>query len=850
MKPAWSQTIQTLLQELDVNPEHGLSVSEVESRLHKYGLNNIQARKKVSRLSLLFKQFHNPVIYVLVFAGVVAFALNEVLDGSAILAIVILNATIGFIQESKAEASIETLAAISSPKGRVLREGRVITVESENICPGDILILEAGDYVVADARIIQARQLATEEAVLTGESLPVDKTLKPLKEDVSLGDRTNMVFASTAISRGTGKALVVATARNTEIGRIADLMESAQNTETPLQKRLEGVSRRLLIAGILVIGLVVLIGLWSGQLWLEILMTALSLSVAAIPEGLPTVVTIALVVAVKRMSRKHALVRKMNAVETLGTADVICTDKTGTLTTGKMKVREVFPVEGQMDLLLKTMVICNNASLHAGGSGDTTEIALLEFAQNNGMDIPLIHENDQRVFEWSFESTRKRMSVAARDDDGITIYVKGAPEAILSRCQMSHNELQQTHEQVSMLSQKGMRVLALASKSEPEQDFTEAKLESIESQLTFLGLVAMADPPRAETIPAIKKCQRAGIRIIMITGDHPQTAASIGSELGIIPSGAKTLTGVELDKLSELELRQVVEEVSIYARVSPENKLNLVNALKANNHIVAMTGDGVNDAPALKTADIGVAMGKGGTEVARQASSLVLTDDNFATIVDAVEEGRAVNGNIKRTLQYLLSTNLAELIFILMSTILGWPVPLLPINLLWLNLVTDGLPSLALAAEPVHESFLEHSKRPSAGSFFDRAFYQEMALVGVLITIMSMGIYFYGLTHFEVNMARSLAFSFIVYTILFRSFSCRSETLTFFEMKPDRNLILAVVLPVIFQLGMQESEFLLRLFKVVPIKIEHSFIILGLSVIPVTFVEVFKIWRRSRVDCK
>jgi P-type Ca2+ transporter type 2C len=845
MTSAWVKTSEELLQEMKVDPERGLTAQEVESRLMQYGTNSIQTRKKTSRWHLLFKQFHNPVIYVLVIAGAIAFALNEMLDGMAILAIVILNATIGFIQESKAEASIEALAAISSPKGRVLREEKVIKIDSENICPGDILILEAGDYVVADARIIHARQLAVEEAVLTGESFSVEKSSDTLDEEKALGDRTNMLFASTAISRGTAKALVIATGRKTEIGKIADLMESAQTNETPLQRRLEGVSRRLLIAGILVIGLVVLIGLLNKQNRIDILMTALSLAVAAIPEGLPTVVTIALVMAVKRMSRKHALVRKMNAVETLGTANIICTDKTGTLTTGTMKVREAFPKDTDHELLIRTMVICNNASLAGGGSGDTTEIALLEFAQTQGKDIQHIHETYSRVFEWSFDSVRKRMSVAAESDDKIVIYVKGAPEAILSRCDLSSQESEQVHEQVSILSKKGMRVLAFANKEAIEHDFEKASLESIENKLNFTGLVALADPPRPETIPAIKKCQQAGIRIIMITGDHPQTAASIGAELGIIPKGAKTLTGVELDKFSDQELRKVVEEVSIYARVSPENKLNLVNALKANKHIVAMTGDGVNDAPALKTADIGVAMGKGGTEVARQASSLVLTDDNFATIVDAVEEGRAVNGNIKRTLQYLFSTNLAELIFILTTAILGWPIPLLPINLLWLNLVTDGLPSLALAAEPVHPGFLEHSKRPSSESFFDRIFYQEMLLVGVLITIISMGVYYYGLKNYEMNMARSLAFSFIVYTILFRSFSCRSETLTFFEMKPDPKLILAVVGPVLFQLGMQHSEFLLKLFKVVPLKFEYSLILIGLSLIPVTLVEIYKMWRRK-----
>jgi Ca2+-transporting ATPase len=491
------------------------------------------------------------------------------------------------------------------------------------------------------------------------------------------------------------------------------------------------------------------------------------------------------------------------------------------------------------------MALCNNASLAHGGSGDTTEIALLEYAQNEGVDLAALKESNPRLYEWSFDSERKRMSVAIQAGDKILVYAKGAPESLIPKCKLDTNQVDVITNKVSEFSQKGMRVLCFGWKT-IDTSGVDLLLEEAESKLHFLGLTAMADPPRPESMLAIKKCQEAGIRVIMITGDHPQTAGAIAKELGIInENSSKVLTGLEMDGLSEAELIDLSKQVSVYARVSPANKLTLVNILKSQGHVVAMTGDGVNDAPALKTASIGVAMGKGGTEVARQASSMVLTDDNFATIVDAVEEGRAVNGNIKRTLQYLLSTNLAELMFILSATALGWAVPLLPINLLWLNLVSDGLPSLALAAERVPSHYLEEGNNPSAKSFFDRSFYQEMFIVGFIITVMSLSVYRYGLNHFDIPVARSLAFSFLVYVVLLRSFSSRSETKIFFEMKPNFYHLAAVGIPILFQMGMQKVDFMLDVFNIQALTLNQNIVLLILSLIPVSLVELFKLWRRK-----
>ena len=847
MDKSWSSPVHAVVSHFSVNPDLGLSGSDSLKRLKKYGPNIFIFRKKKSRWIIFLKQFKNPMVYVLFFAFLVSLFLKEFVDAWAILSIVILNSLIGFFQETKAESSIEALSLLTSPKARVLREGKVLNVNSESISPGDVLLLEAGDYVAADSRILVSHQLTSDESTLTGESLSVAKHSDPIAFDSPLGDRKNMLFASTVISSGTGKAVVVRTGKDSEIGKIAKMIDLPESLDTPLQIRLEAVSTKLIILGVFVIGLVFFIGLIQGRDVLQVLLFALSLAVAAIPEGLPTIVTIALVTAVHRMSKKKALIRRLDSVETLGATNVICTDKTGTLTTGKMKVRERFSInENLAEKLIHSMVLCNNASLDGQGIGDTTELSLLEYAQNDGVEITKLKQMNKRLFEWSFDSKRKSMSVATEFGEEIFIFVKGAPESIFEKSRLTPEQIIDLNQRVSHYSQKGMRLLAFAFKKTDILNFQNIDANQIERDLEFLGLVAMADPPREETTHAIRKCQSAGIRIIMITGDHPETASAIAFELGIINHPqAKVVTGRELDKMSEQNLFEICEEVSVYARVSPENKLKLVKALRANGHVVAMTGDGVNDAPALKAASIGVAMGKNGTDVARQAASMVLTDDNFATIVDAVEEGRAVNGNIKRTLQYLLSTNLAELFFILGATIVGWPIPLLPINILWVNLVTDGLPSLALAAEKVPPEYLLNSHKPSGDSFFDKPFYWEMIVVAVIISGLSFGIYYYTLQHYGPLMARSVSFSFLVYVVLFRSCSCRSQHQTFFEIKPNFYLLLSLIVPLVFQLSFQEFDFLLKIFKVAYIPFHIHLILVVMALIPVTLVELHKIWSRK-----
>lgn len=844
----WSHSSQEILQELSVSPDSGLPTEVAKERLEHFGENSLVVKKKVTKWSLFLKQFHDPLIYILIGASFIALALGEILDGFAIIAIVILNTLVGFFQESKAEDSLEALASLTSPRAKVLREGIIREVLSEEIVPGEILILEAGDYVAADARIIEAHQLSANESILTGESLPITKLIHPLEKEISLADRKNMLFAGTAIESGSGRAVVTETGTHTELGKIAEMMASTETPMTPMQKRLEIVSQRLLWIGMGIIAVVTLLGILRAEPWMQILMSSLSLAIAAVPTGLPTMVTIALVMAVRRMAKKKALIRKMDSVETLGATDVICTDKTGTLTTGKMKVREIFlAASDKEEELLYTMVLCNNASIHEAPVGDTTEIALLDFAKSKDQPELSLRKQFPRLMEWSFDSHRKRMSVACLVDGEEVIFTKGAPEVLLPRCQLHEAKREELHQRVKSFSQRGMRVLGFATKRDPGKKLSECTQEEAENNLEFLGLVAIADPPRQESKEAIRKCQSSGIRVIMITGDHPHTAGAIAYELGITESAdAEVIDGERLEVATEKEMGEFAERVSVYARVTPGHKLKLIGALKKSGHIVAMTGDGVNDAPALKTASIGVSMGKGGTEVARQASSMVLTDDNFATIIDAVEEGRAVYGNIRRTLQYLLSTNMAELFFILTAIIIGWPVPLLPINLLWLNLITDGIPALALAAEKVPKEYLEESQRPSTKSFFDRVFYSEMVFIGLLITVMCLLVYDYGLRHHDLLQARTLGFSFLVYAVLFRSFSCRSETKTFFEMKPNFYHLLSVLIPVILQVLIQKNEFLSRIFKIEEISLEKNLILMGLACIPVTIVEIYKIMKREK----
>ncbi len=865
--PPWARSVQDILAEHQVSADQGLTAAEANSRREKFGLNILSAEKKVSRFSRLLHQFKSPVVIILLVATLISFALGEMVDAVAILTIVIINSLIGFFQEIKAEAAVDALKKMSTPKGRVLREGKIHEIPAAQIVPGDILFLESGDFVAADARLIEARQVSADEAVLTGESIPVAKSTIPVGIETVVADRKNMLFAGTALATGTARAVVTTTGHQSEIGKIASLLASTEKASTPLQVRLEEVSQKLLWACGAVVVLVAILGFFHGESWLEIAMTAISLSVAAIPEGLPTVVTLALALAIRRMTKKNAIVKHLPAVETLGSTSVICTDKTGTLTTGKMRVREVFltasgtlSADGNLQDhadLVSSCVLCSNAAPNSDGghSGDPTEVALLVMAQDARFDIKELHQKHPRVFEWSFDSDRKRMSVACKHGDEIVVHCKGAPEAVLQLCRLDASERQKITENLETLSGKGRRLLAIAQKNLP-RSYTGLGLNQnptwheVENDFDFLGLVSIADPPRVESIKAVQDCRAAGIKVVMITGDHPVTAKAIAGELGILDEKFNgVLAGPDLEKLSDINLRDQVEKIAVYARVSPEHKLRIVRAWQSLGHIVAMTGDGVNDAPALKQASIGVSMGKGGTEVARQASSMILTDDNFATIVSAVEEGRAIYGNIRRTIQYLLSGNLSEILIMLGAAIAGWPAPLAPIHLLWINLVTDGLPSLALAAEPVPKNFLKTTKRPSPENFFSRHFYNEMIFIGVTISVMSLLVYGYSLRYEDEATARTHVFTFLVFAELFRSFACRSETQTVFQLGLFSNMyhIVAVMIPLVFQISLHHIPIFQSVFKVQTIGWTECAVFFLLTLLPVSALEIRKIMK-ARVD--
>jgi Ca2+-transporting ATPase len=848
----WAMSIEEVTSKLQSNGDSGLSKDEAAKRLIENGPNSLKVEKKASRFKLLLSQFLSPVVLILIAAAIIAGSLGELTDSVAILVIVIVNAIIGFLQEAKAENAINALKKLSAPKAKVLRNSEIIEIKSDEVAMGDILVLEAGDYIPADARLILANQLSVKESVLTGESLPVKKDSPSVPSSSILAERKNMLFGSTAIATGSARAIVTAIGMKSEIGKIAKVLDSSTNIKTPLQKRLEQVSKKLLYLSGAVVLLVAVLGFFHGENWLDILMSAISLAVAAIPEGLPAVVTVSLALAVRRMSKKNAIVRHLPAVETLGSTNVICTDKTGTLTTGDMRVRDIFPVDGQDDNLVLSSVLCSNASLTEknGATGDPTEIALLYFAKDKKLVLKNVNQEHPRIYEWSFDSDRKRMSVAVRDGDHVTIHTKGAPEAVLERCLLDEAGKKKILDLQQELSSQGSRLLAVASRQ--LKDFDEEKFKDsdvAEKDLTYLGIISISDPPREETIPAIKACKEAGIKIVMITGDHPETAKAIAKELGIVEEGKfdGVMTGVELEELTAEELEGKVDRIAVYARVSPLHKVKIVEAWQSKGNIVAMTGDGVNDAPALKKASIGISMGKGGTEVARQASSMILTDDNFSTIVSAIKEGRGIFGNIRRTIQYLLSGNLAEILIMLGAAIAGWPAPLAPIHLLWINLVTDGVPSLALAAEPVPKDILKGSV-PSSQSFFNKKFYIEMGFVGGMIAVMSLIMYGYMLKTSDEISARTYVFSFLVFAELFRAFACRSENKTFFQMGMFSNvyLLIAVSIPLGFQIFLHHSGLFLDVFQVNKLPWSACFLMIGLTLIPVSIIEMRKYMKQKK----
>jgi|Deesub1362B_J571_1020462.scaffolds.fasta_scaffold00003_201 Ca2+-transporting ATPase len=744
---------------LSVDINLGLSREEVEKRLEKFGLNEIREEKRKSPFKILLSQFTNILILILIIATVLSIFVGEFLDAITIIAIIIASATLGFTQEYKAEKAIEALKRMVAPTAWVIRDGGEKKVVAKELVPGDIVILNVGDKVPADIRLIEAINLKVDEAVLTGESIPVTKNTSPLPPDTPVSDRTNMLFSGTVITYGRGKGIVVATGMATEFGKIAEMVREEREEKTPLEKRMNIVGKWLGILSLSVAGLVAFLGLLRGYELLEMIIWGISLAIAAVPEALPAVVTGALAIGMYNMAKQRAIVRRLPAVETLGSTSVICSDKTGTMTKGEMTIRKIYvgnklirvtgsgyepkgnfiyeeanpteviekPLEESVELRLLLLAgsLCNDAKLiHEDGrwaiKGDPTEGAILVASKKAGLEKDEL-DNYSRVFEFPFSSQRKRMSTIHRTPDGkIYLFMKGAPEIVLERCKwiIVDNELRELRDEDRKrilrvneeMAGEALRNLAIAYRELDEVPTTEDE-DKVENYLVFLGLVGMMDPPRKEVKDAIRLCRNAYIKVIMITGDHKLTAVAVAKELGMLDGDDMVLTGVELEKMSDEELEDVIENVKIFARVSPIHKVRIVKALKKKGYIVAMTGDGVNDAPALKSADIGVAMGITGTEVTKEASDMVLQDDNFATIVNAVKEGRRIFDNIKKYLIYLLQANITEILAMLFGTLAALPLPLTAIQILWVNLVTDGFPAMALGVDPPEKDVMERKPR-------------------------------------------------------------------------------------------------------------------------------------------
>lgn len=818
----------------------GLSSDEAAERTKKYGLNELQFRKKTSSLMLFINQFKNFLIYILIVATFISFLIGEVVDAGIIAAIVVLNAVLGFIQEYKAELSIESLKSLIVQEAFVIRDGHLLKVPASTLVPGDVIVLEAGENVPADSRIIEAVSLKVDESALTGESEPSSKWPAMLPGDTLLGDMKNMLFMGTSIMDGRAKAMVVETGMSTEIGRIANLVEAGTKRETPMQVSIDRLGKFFGILALATCAIIFVVGLIGGQSLFEMFMVSVSLAVAAIPEGLPATITIVLALGVQRMARRKAVVRKLPAVETLGSTSVICSDKTGTLTQNIIVLKRIvtadreYSVTGEgyssegafisdgdtvaidpgVSMLLKAGTLCNNATYERLGNkwniiGDSTEVAILAAASKAGFNKVLLEDECPRLLEVPFRAGEKRMATVNACGDKKYVFVKGAPEIVLDLSvavfkggdvvPLDERYRQHFLKYNEAMASKGMRVLGFAYK-EVDGDPRSISEREIESRLIYLGLAGMIDPPRPEAKDSIRRCKEAGIDVVMITGDHKLTALAIASELGIYREGDGAVTGVELNDMSEEALDQNVERIKVYARTSPEQKLRIVEALKRRDMVVAMTGDGVNDAPSLKRADIGVAMGITGTDVSRQAADLVLMDDNFATIVAAIEEGRRIYDNVKKVVKFLFSSNMGEVLTVFLGIIMGLPLPLLAIQILWVNLITDSFPALALSMDPAGGGIMKRPPRPRSEGILTRLTLFDMALVGITIAIGTLGIFYFYLPH-GIEAARTVSFTVLVVFQLWNSLNCRSETRSLFSIGvlANRYLVLAIAVSLLLQ---------------------------------------------------
>jgi len=856
-------TPEELASNLRTNLQGGLSDAESQQRLEEYGENRLEARERLSPWKLFFSEFADFMVLVLLGAVVISIALGEWHDAITILAIIILNSLLGFVQEYRAERSLEALRELSAPQAHVVRGGEPRSIPALQVVPGDLVLLEAGHRVPADLRLVEVKNLEADESPLTGESIPVPKGKdRMVSSALELGDRKNMLFAGTTITRGRGRGIVVATGMKTELGKIAGMLAKSEAGPTPLQQRLDHLGKILVFVCLGICITVGLIGLTRGEDFRLMFLSAVSLAVAAIPEGLPAIITIALALGVQRMIKRSVIIRRLPAVETLGCATVICSDKTGTLTQNQMMVtscyfsgeelevtgngfdptghffwrgKQIQPLAGAtgfpdvhgLKMLFAAGFHCNNADLKLEPetkqwrlTGDPTEGALLVLGLKAGLKRGVV----KRLAEIDFTSERKRMGVLVEEEGGRLLYLKGAADVLLERSSkirwagqvipLQSREKQKVNQAMEAMARRSLRVLALAYR--PMTPTKSAVREEDEDNLIFLGLVGIKDPVRPGVKEAIDRCRRAGIRTVMITGDFPVTARAIGWELGLLRRDGLVLTGKELDQLSQDELKKIIGQVDIFARVNPYHKLKIVKALKEQGEIVAMTGDGVNDAPAVKEADIGVAMGISGTDVTKEASAMVITDDNFASIVAAIEEGRGIYSNIRKFIRYLLGCNIGEIITMFMAIVTGNPFPLLPIQILWINLVTDGLPAIALGVEPVEHELMHEPPRPPKEGIFSRGLGYKVLIQGVSIGLITLGVFRFALqTGANLVTARTMAFSTLVFSQLSYVFACRSETQPLVRVRLGANpyLLGAVVISGLMQLMVVSYPFANRLFQ-------------------------------------
>ena len=875
-KKWYNISVEDTVKSLNTNLEHGLTEEEVTKRAEEYGYNELIQKKKKTFLEKFLAQFKDFMIIVLIFAafvsGVVGILEHEgINDSIIILLIVIVNAVIGVLQENKAEKSLEALKKLSSHTAKVLRNGHLVVLPARELVPGDVIILETGDYITADLRLTDAINLRIEEASLTGESVPVEKITSLLtEEDLPLGDRENLAFSTSLVSYGRGKGVVVETGMNTEVGNIATILDSTENAQTPLQKKLDGLGKLLGTAALIICFVMFIIGTINGKEPMHMFLSAVSLAVAAIPEGLPAIATIVLAIGVQRMVTRHAIVKRLPCVETLGSTTVVCSDKTGTLTQNKMTVEKLYlnneildveslgTVSDDIKLLITASILCNDSKIGTEDgkikvTGDPTETALIDLGLKFSLNKNEIEKSEIRVDELPFDSERKLMSTVNKYNDGsYRIFTKGAVDELLKRCdrifingkvrEIDEQDVENILEANNSMAKNALRVLGMAYK-----DSDSEVNENLESSLIYIGMVGMIDPPRPEVKSAIDKCKTAGIKTVMITGDHKITAIAIAKALGILDDESEATTGPEVEKMTQEELEERVKHYSVYARVSPEHKVRIVKAWQKHGEIVAMTGDGVNDAPALKTADIGAAMGIVGTDVSKEAADIILTDDNFATIVAAVEEGRRIYDNILKAIQFLLSSNIGEIITLFFATLVNWHEPLIPIHILWVNLITDSLPALALSFDPAENNIMRRNPIPANIGIFTKGRIFRVGYQGLMIGTLTLLAYRIGIHEDPSNVAigQTMAFAVLSLSQLVHVFNIRSKTQSIFKtgILSNMYLVYAVLISFVMMIGVLFIPFLQKIFKVVTLSPRDILIVAGLSFMPIIIVELFKLFK-------